>query len=338
LRNKGRRHPLLSKSIRAAPNIVVLGASAFLIVFLVLLFVNYPNLSLNTNINGTLFAGLLAGVFSTAGIIFKAFHDLLDSEKKKNERLLEGTLNDVEKYYYPIALAAQAAALYLKETIGRSLELKTASYELVREDSTQAELAEDIASQLNGLLAMNKYRIAYSLFLIGRFYFHKHRLELDKGGDIILRNRSREPFLRNLYDRMNELMFWTGEAETKDESIYIRSVLLTAFLKTSDGKPRDSPYTFSDFVLELGLPDMEKNTNLNQVFGHFKKWLKKNPKQVLRSSELLLNYGIWIESYVRELSTFWYRDNPKEVEFDEMKQKQHEEEFNREIEKKLSKP
>jgi hypothetical protein len=182
LTNKGSKHQLISRIKRNPLHLIILCSGGFLIALLILLFLYYPNLSLNTNINGTLFAVLLGAIFSTVGIIFKWVYDYLDGEKKKNEKLLEGTLDDVEKYYYPLALAAQGAALHLKETIVRALEIKSASDESVEQKPLEAELTKVIASELNKIFAMNKYRIAYSLFLIGRFYYHKFSQELTRAG------------------------------------------------------------------------------------------------------------------------------------------------------------
>ncbi len=312
---KGRNHQLISGIKRSPLRLALIGTIISLFLLLGLLFYYYPNISINSTISGTLFAVLLTGIISIAGIIFKASYDFLDVEKKKNEKLLETALKDAEKYYYPISIAAQFAGRHLIG-LGKEILKVNKSMKMETEKNPQdTKFVKKIGTNIKSELITNDYRIAYSLYLLGNFYTQKFKLEVEKGGDIILRNKGREKFLRQLYNRTDQSIIWTG----KDEIIHSKSILLYTFLKDSKGDERTSAFTFAEFSNQVGLPtnpNPNKKSELRILHDSFKSWVMENPEEVFQAGHLLNAYGSFVETYFRELSTFWYHDNESEAHYD----------------------
>ena len=145
-------------------------SGVILIFFLILIFYFYPNLTLNTNINGTLFAIVIGSIVTIIGTLLKVFFDTLDYEKKKNEKKLEEIMNNAEKYYYPIATAAFDASIQIFQTLSDKSYIQTPKLivekfsNLEKKFSNQALPLELIATIFNVVVPILEEK--YSLDLL----------------------------------------------------------------------------------------------------------------------------------------------------------------------------
>jgi hypothetical protein len=120
-------------------------------------------------------------------------------------------------------------------------------------------------------------------------------------------------------------MIWTFEE--KDKITFHRSVLQSCFLNNTKSHETNFAYTYAKFYKNIS----NANGEVSEVYLSFLNWLKRNPQQALEAAHLLKDYGVWVERYVRELSTYWYHDNPKRAKKDKEQQEQDENKWRNDI-------
>lgn len=285
--------------------LILLLTSVVLVILLAFIVSGYAQLNLSTTINNTLFAAILGVIGTTVGAVLKAYYDLLDEDKKNYEQKLQSTIETVEEFYYPLALSAIETADQLEATI-----------DYVNNTTQKGNIALDkiAADKVSELDA----RINYALFLIGQFYTLRLSLIVEKGGDLVLRNKSEEESFKNLYDDVESNLSWAGNNTTLERS------LLQDYFDTDDkGGKRANIYTYFEFRKNLANSKSSTNSDqnrkadnvdLSRVYNDFREWLSNNlketdgPKKAVTS---LRRFGNGLEAYVFRLSSMWYGDLPE---------------------------